>query len=1395
MPAEPQYDPQRQRGFHRRYVVYAFMATILLGAVIFAALYGYLASERFSARVQQAVIATLERATGGRVEIKKFHWSVLPLRVQVKDLTIHGLESPDQVPYFHVDSVEIDARVLSFFIPRIRLSRLQVEHPVFHLIVYPDGSTNQPHPKVQSKNSSLAQTLLDLVVDQTRVQNGLILINNRVVPWNLAADKLGLQLRYIPATGHYQASLMVRDFSFRLQKAKQSHSVLFADMDIAPKAAKITRLEWYTDSSKLAITGALQNYAHPTWQGTVQGRANLREVGAVTGYDPLRDGVADLNLHAAGNADGKFFVDGIFSVRQGAFFAPWLQLQQVALQSHLHLDNTTLLLSQFTSDLHGQGNVNGRLELTHWLTEPPPAPAPEPTHWFHVKKISRQKKVVAVQKPQPLQAVLEATVVHLSTLLVLAAVASKNYWDIGFTSEVTGPVRATWHGAGVALDVHGDLTFQPQHAPQPGAIPVHGFVKADYLGDTERLVFQQADMFTPGTEVHATGTLTLLPNDLQSSMRGTVTWQNLQEFDRLIYVVAYTFPTSSTSVVRGPNFADHSILPIHLLDKAYFHGQFTGSLMEPEVVGHVDSQRFLFQLQHFGAWPKTSSRPIHSLQWDSLHADVRCTFPEIDVHHVVAMRGTTQLNADVQLRPVPLGNDTYAYSVKSGLVARARLSNASIADVQSVLDTAYPVSGMVSANAQVRGTIENRFGSGSLEMKDINVDGQPVSLVTSPLKFSGHNIQADPLVIDTAGGTAEGSFFYDDHSHALQGTLQGKQFDLAQIPALQSRRAVLGGMGSFQLQASGTTMVPVVTGSMQIDNATWNSQPMGQVQIAANLQGNTLSLTSHMQMEQARVEADGQIQLTQGLPAQLKLHCTDCNLNPLLQTFAHAGMTGTSIANGTVQVQGPLEQPRQLQAEAKFDRFSVSANNITLAAVDPVRLSIHAGLLELFPVHIQGTDTDLTMSGTAELFDGQSLHAHAEGRINAALASTFSKDLNASGQVSFVVNAHGTVPRPSLSGYVRVSNLDVHVLDVTNGLSDMNGTLTFDRNRLVVQQMSGYTGGGKLDVTGFATFRDGVFFDLAAHAQDARIRYPQGVTSTADVNLHLNGSPDALLLRGTIQLNRFAISQNADMAALVAASQSVGAPPDPTSWMNRVRLDVQLNSSPQLGFQNSFATLAGDVDLHIRGTLANPSVLGRMDITQGKANFAGTQYVLQRGDIVFANPVTIEPEVNLQATARVRNYDIIIGLSGPADKVQVNYRSEPPLSQSDVLALLTLGRTNEEAAMYGEQEQAGSNPTEEALLGGALNAAVSNRVQRLFGVASVRVDPNFVGVLGQSTARVTVEQQVGSNITLVFATNVNTTAQQLLQAQYDITRNLSIIAVRDEADVFSLYFQIRGKKR
>jgi translocation and assembly module TamB len=304
------------------------------------------------------------------------------------------------------------------------------------------------------------------------------------------------------------------------------------------------------------------------------------------------------------------------------------------------------------------------------------------------------------------------------------------------------------------------------------------------------------------------------------------------------------------------------------------------------------------------------------------------------------------------------------------------------------------------------------------------------------------------------------------------------------------------------------------------------------------------------------------------------------------------------------------------------------------------------------------------------------------------------------------------------------------------------------------------------------------------------------VTSVADTKLHLQGTQSNMLLSGTVTMTRFAISQDIDLAALSSATDSVSLPPNPDSPANRVRLDIHITSAPSLDFQNSYAKLAGEVDLRVRGTIAQPSILGRITVTEGNATFAGTKYELQHGDIYFSNPIRIDPVIDLDATAHVEDYDITIGLHGTASKPSPTFRSEPPLSEQDIFSLLALGRTQEEQQIYSsEQEAAGVNSTADALLGGALNATVSSRIQKLFGGGSVKIDPTFVSGSGNSTARITVEQQVSKNATLTYATNVNSTAQQLIQGELNVTRDLSIIAVRDESGVFSLIFRLHRRYR
>ena len=104
--------------------------------------------------------------------------------------------------------------------------------------------------------------------------------------------------------------------------------------------------------------------------------------------------------------------------------------------------------------------------------------------------------------------------------------------------------------------------------------------------------------------------------------------------------------------------------------------------------------------------------------------------------------------------------------------------------------------------------------------------------------------------------------------------------------------------------------------------------------------------------------------------------------------------------------------------------------------------------------------------------------------------------------------------------------------------------------------------------------------------------------------------------------------------------------------------------------------------------------------------------------------------------------------------------------------------------------------TSNAILGEALNQTVSNRLEKLFGVSRIKIDPEAGGAENNTAGpRVTVEQQVSNNLTLTYITNVSQAQQQIIQAEYYVTKNLSIIAVRDQNGVLGFDVRLRRRKK
>jgi translocation and assembly module TamB len=1387
--------PSPRRTFGWRHVAFVAAGVLAILVISVGLIAWYASTANFENKVRQRVIATLEQATGGRVELQSFRWRIMHLEFEAENLTIHGLEAPGETPYAHVDRLLVRAKILSFFRPKVGLNLLLVERPTVHLIVYPDGSTNQPKPKTERAGKPLNDTLFDLAVDRTEIDNGLALVNQRKMPFDLSARDLGVVVRYSAQGDAYIGGLHASDLSAKTGKRPEIHSRLDLQIELQRNSANLTSLRLQTGPSLLEATASVNNFNQPRWNLAGKGTIDVREVDALVPIEGLERGLVDLQFTGQGTQTA-FTVNGNAKVRGAGYHIGTVHASDVDLDTALAVTQDELALNGIHVRLRQGGTVDADLKLQHWLSDS------ATTQIAGGKGTGTGRKAAAEQRAPVQLGTIRAKVKGVTLATVMTIVSPEQYRDLGFDTAASGDASVNWTGSAADLTLQARMTLAPSEPPAAGLVPVTGTLDAKYLNRGGRVEIRTLQVHTPAAQVDVTGALGVYPYTQPSQLQAQVTTGDLSEFDRALRVIG----------VSANGQIGSKVIPIALHGQASFQGTVSGSLVELAAKGHLTASNFEVVMSgpqaesaersHAVSMPiaQPSSTPqdapaVQTIHWDQLQADAEYTPELIAIQQATLTRGKTAVHVSGQLHAHRIFGKQTAFDGQSALIADLRVQEASVPEVLALAGQNVPVTGTLNLQAHAGGEVGNLNGGGHLTIRGGEAYGEPYRSLDADLRFAGREIGVSKLTLLQNGGRLTGNGGYDLTAKSFHFDAQGSGFELAHFQILQNGKLTIAGQLTFDAHGNGTVKSPSVTAKAHLAGLQLGDQAVGDVNADAHSEHGTLFMTLATHLNSAKLDASGQMALSGDYITQARVTVSDLDVDPIVRALKVKGLSGHSSINGEVTMNGPLRQPRKMNGELTVRAFSVTLAGVPLQSDGTLHAKLQDGVLHLDPLHITGQDTNLRAQGTIGVFnDPRDLNMHASGSVNLQLAQSFNPDLISSGRVDFTLSAEGTMQKPDLGGQVQFTNVAVSLEDLPNGLSRINGTLVFDQDRLEVKDLTAMTGGGQLRLGGFITFQQGLYGDLTATGKDIRIRYPQGVSSMADAKLRLQGSQNNLQLSGNVELTRFAISPDLDLASFAASSGTVAPPPDPDAPSNHVRLDVHITSAPELDFQNSFAKLAGNVDLRIRGTVAVPSVLGHITVTDGSATFAGTQYQLQHGDIYFTNPVRIEPVIDLDATAHVEEYDITVGVHGTSTKLNPTFRSEPPLPEQDIFALLALGRTQEEQSIYSqEQQQAGVNSTADALLGGALNATVSSRIQRLFGGGSVKIDPTFVGTLGNSTARITVEQRISRNATLTYATNVNSTAQQLIQGQLDITQNVSVVALRDEAGIFSLVFKVHKR--
>jgi translocation and assembly module TamB len=349
-----------------RVLVRIFAAAVVLLAIAIAAAVVVLQSGWFHEYVRKRIVAELERATGGRVELGGFSFRVETLTARVAPLVLHGKEGPAEAPLLRADSVSLGLRIISVFERKIDLASLVVDKPRVHVAIYPDGSTNLPNPR-EPDVAAWAGALIDLAVRRYEVHDGVVEYDNRKTPLGVRGEGLQLRMRYDRKTPAYHAELNSRGVRVASGEFAPVDAALAAQFAVERSRVVVSRLSLSTRQSQMELSGELQDLRRPRGSFDVKAKAAVREL--VTTFSLPLQPVGSTEFKGRVTIDFadrfRFTLSGFANARGLAYAKDRLKLQGVDLSADVTAGPDQVSLENLKAAALGAG-FTGSATLDHW---------------------------------------------------------------------------------------------------------------------------------------------------------------------------------------------------------------------------------------------------------------------------------------------------------------------------------------------------------------------------------------------------------------------------------------------------------------------------------------------------------------------------------------------------------------------------------------------------------------------------------------------------------------------------------------------------------------------------------------------------------------------------------------------------------------------------------------------------------------------------------------------------------------------------------------------------------------------------------------------------------------------------------------------------------------------
>jgi translocation and assembly module TamB len=498
-----------------------------------------------------------------------------------------------------------------------------------------------------------------------------------------------------------------------------------------------------------------------------------------------------------------------------------------------------------------------------------------------------------------------------------------------------------------------------------------------------------------------------------------------------------------------------------------------------------------------------------------------------------------------------------------------------------------------------------------------------------------------------------------------------------------------------------------------------------------------------------------------------------------------------SLTNGQLdntKLQDPKASFNYRDGRLTFNGDSTFSNSPTVSQSDRIKItgSIPYQLpLSLKPPASRDIRVDLTLENQGlqilDVFSKQQLHwLDGQGKIA----------LNIDGKMK----PSGGIERLTANGAATIRKGRIKSVAIAEPVSDINGEIVFDFDRIDVQKLTGKLAQGQVNIAGIIPISDSFALAPSQQLQIQMNGIPVNIQDkyNGDVNGKLQVIGTALnpILTGEIALSNGQIllpdtSNTTTVGGTQAAPPEVSNPNSPQLRHLQLTLgdNLQITRAPILSF---LATGKIDVD----GTIDKPRPFGQVQLQKGSVNLFTTQFRLASGAQTadFFPTLGAEPVLNLKLYAKTlsstanlltqRNSIARTAKNGeinqPADfyttslgsvqTVQVEARiaglasqltqrleltSTPALTQSEIVLLL--GGAIVEQLSTGDNIGLGVA----SVAGSSLLNNIQERISDLLNLSDFRLFPTIIkDSKTSSTSTLGIAAEIGTDLTPKISTSV-----------------------------------------